>query len=73
MSLHSSTFEYLKPTDEQLKQMEEARQRAFVYATAMDALLPEGPDKTYFMRKFREVATWANITLTRLPDGSPRT
>ncbi len=70
--MHISTFEYLKPTEEQIKQMEEARQRAFVYANAMEALLPDGPDKTYMLRKFREVATWANIALTRQPDGSPR-
>ena len=71
--MHSSTFEYLKPTDDQIKQMEEARQRAFVYANAIEALLPDGPDKTYILRKFREVAMWFNITITRLPDGSPRT
>lgn len=68
-----STFEYLKPNDEQLKQMEEARQRAFVYANAMQALLPDGPDKTYLLRKFREVAMWANICISRNADGSPRT
>ena len=70
--MHVSTFEYLKPSEEQIKQMEEARQRAFVYANAMEALLPEGPDKTYILRKFREVAMWVNIALTRQPDGSPR-
>ena len=70
--MHASTFEYLKPTDEQLKAMEEARQRAFVYANALDALLPEGPDKTYAMRKLREVAMWVNVAITRQPDGSPR-
>jgi hypothetical protein len=71
--MRQSTFEYLKPTTDQLKQMEEARQRAFVYANAMQALLPEGPDKTYLLRKFREVAMWANICISRNADGSPRT
>jgi len=71
--MHISTFEYLKPSEDQLKQMEEARQRAFVYANAMEALLPDGPDKTFILRKFREVAMWANIAITRNPDGSPRT
>jgi hypothetical protein len=70
--MHISTFEYLKPTEDQLKTMEEARQRAFVYATAIEALIPDGPDKTYMLRKFREVAMWANIAITRQPDGSPR-
>jgi len=70
--MHISTFEYLKPTEDQLKQMEEARQRAFAYANAIEALLPEGPDKTYALRKFREVTMWINVALTRNPDGSPR-
>lgn len=70
--MHLSTFEYLKPTDEQIKQMEEAGQRAFVYNNAIEALLPDGPDKTYILRKFREVAMWANISITRLPNGTPR-
>ena len=38
-----------------------------------EALIPDGPDKTYMLRKFREVAMWANIAITRNPDGSPRT
>ncbi len=70
--MHISTFEYLKPTEDQIKQMAEARQRAIVYENAMSALLLDGPDKTYLLRKFREVAMWANIAITRLPDGSPR-
>lgn len=39
---------------------------------AVDALLPDGPDKTYALRKHREVAMWTNIAITRQPDGSPR-
>ena len=34
--------------------------------------LPEGPDKTYLIRKLREVAMWAIVCVTRLPDGTPR-
>lgn len=70
--MHISTFEYRRATDEQIKTMEEARQCAFVYANAIEALIPDGPDKTYMLRKFREVAMWANIAITRNPDGSPR-
>jgi hypothetical protein len=70
--MHYSTFEYLKPTDEQLKVMEEARDAAKVYAAALDQYLPDGNDKTYALRKFREVAMWANIAITRQADGSPR-
>lgn len=70
--MHRSTFDYLKPTDEQANAMADARGAARAYAEALGALLPDGPDKTYALRKLREVAMWANIAITRQPDGSPR-
>lgn len=70
--LHESTFEYLKPTDEQIEQMKIVREAARVYATVLDACLPEGPDKTFIMRNHRSNAMWANVAITRLPDGTPR-
>jgi hypothetical protein len=73
MSLHESTFEYLKPTDEQVEQMAQVRQAAKVYAEALDAILPEGPDKTFVLRNHRSNAMWANVAITRQPDGTPRT
>lgn len=73
MSLHPSTFEYLKPTEDQLEAMAAMRFAAFDYACKLGALVPEGPDKTYALRKLREVAVWVNIALTRHADGSPRT
>ena len=72
MSLHKSAFEYLKPTDDQIKHMEICREAAGTYATYLEASLPEGPDKTYVMRKLREVAMWVNVAITRQPDGAPR-
>lgn len=73
MALHKDTFGYLQPTGGQVRVMEDLRHRAFVYATALDAALVDGPDKTYLLRKLREVAMWANIAITRNADGSPRT
>lgn len=73
MSLHASTFEYLKPTDEQMTTMAEAREAFARFTQHIDPLLPEGPDKTYVMRQLRGCAMWANICITRNPDGSPRT
>jgi len=73
MSLHPNTFEYLKPTDEQISDMAVLRAAAKTYAEALDNLLPEGPDKTYVLRKHRENAMWANVALIRQPDGTPRT
>lgn len=71
--MHETTYEYLKPTDEQFAKMSRVRAAAADYSRVLEAEIPEGPDKTYMIRKFREVAMWANIAITRLPDGSPRT
>ena len=70
--MHPSTFEYLQPTDVQRRAMEDARAAAHGYARALEALVPDGPDKTYLLRKLREVAMWANVAITRNPDGTPR-
>lgn len=72
MPLHASTFEYLKPTDAQIEQMAKVRTAAKVYCDALDATLPEGPDKTFIIRAHRSNAMWANVAITRLPDGTPR-
>ena len=70
--LHPSTFEYLKPTEKQLETMARVRQAAKEYNDILDALLPDGPDKTFVIRAHRSNAMWANVAITRLPDGTPR-
>jgi hypothetical protein len=72
MSLHPSTFEFLKPSDEQIAQMAEVRKAAAEYAAILDRALPEGPDKTFILRTHRSNAMWANVAITRQPDGTPR-
>jgi hypothetical protein len=72
MTLSDKTFGYLKPTDDQSADMEEAREAARVYAGVIEVVLPDGPDKTYVLRKLREVAMWVNVAITREADGSPR-
>lgn len=72
MTLHASTFDYLNPTEDQKSKMVAARSAAKVYAEVLQHVVPDGPDKTYVLRKLREVAAWANIAITRNPDGSPR-
>jgi hypothetical protein len=71
-ALHDSTFDYLKPTEKQMHDMEQARAAAATYADVLEELLPPGPDKTYALRKVREVAMWANVAITREADGAPR-
>jgi hypothetical protein len=71
--MHTSTFEYLKPTDDQLASMARVR-AAFADLNGIIAgELPAGPDTTYVVRQLRDCAMWANISITRHPDGSPRT
>jgi hypothetical protein len=71
--MHPSTFEYLKPTDGQMTMMAEARAAAAIYANTISGLIPDGPDKTYIVRRIRETAMWINVAITREADGSPRT
>ena len=42
------------------------------YSKILEAALPNGPDKTYILRKLRELSMWCNVSITRQPDGSPR-
>lgn len=71
--MHDSTFEYLKPTDEQMGHMATARAAFADLHGVLAGVLPPGPDATYVVRKLRECAMWANVAITRHPDGSPRT
>ena len=72
MSLHHSTFEYLKPRDGQIEAMNALRLATKQYAELLDNALDDGPDKTYILRRVRETAMWINVCLTRNTDGSPR-
>lgn len=67
-----STFEYLKPTDEQIATMARVREAAKIFADVIAKELPEGPDKTFIFRNHRTTAMWANVAITRQADGSPR-
>jgi len=66
-------FDYLKPTERQMAQMAALRSAARMYFIVLERSLPDGPDKTYTLRKLREVAMWANVAITRQADGTPRT
>lgn len=72
MTMHPKTFDYLSPSQAQMTQMEEMRAAAKAYSDKIEAVVPDGPDRTYIIRKLREVSMWINIALTRQPDGSPR-
>ncbi len=70
--MHASTFQYMKPNDAQMDKMSVLRDAAAEYADILEKELPDGPDKTFILRSHRSVAMWANVAVTRNPDGSPR-
>ena len=72
MPLHDSTFQYLQPSDAQMTAMATMQDASKIYADCIELIVPEGPDKTYILRKLREVGMWVNIAITRNSDGSPR-
>lgn len=71
-TLHPDTFAYLKPTDDQMLSMTTVRVAVARCARSLDQVLSGGPDKTYVLRMLRDVGMWANVAITRQPDGSPR-
>lgn len=71
-TLHESTFQYLNPTEQQKADMQSCRDASDAYAKAIDKYVPGSADKTYALRKLREVAVWVNVAVTRNQDGSPR-
>jgi hypothetical protein len=70
--MHESTFEYLMPTEDQKQRMHRMRGAFGLLLGEVLANVPDGPDKTYLIRKLRECGMWANVAITRQPDGSPR-
>jgi hypothetical protein len=70
--MDSDVFNYLEPSEQQKQDMATLRGAAATYAQALETALPAGADKTYLLRKLREVAMWANVAVTRREDGSPR-
>ncbi len=71
--MHETTFLYLKPTDAQIETMARMRETFAVCTECIETHVPEGPDRTYLLRKLREVSMWCNVAITRHADGSPRT
>lgn len=70
--MHPSTYEYVKPTVDQTERMARVRAAAKAFNDVLEAELPDGPDKTFTIRAHRSNAIWANVAITRFPDGTPR-
>lgn len=72
MTMHSMTYAYLEPTEEQVEVTNRLRAAAKMYNDVLEEALPDGPDKTFVLRSLRTTAMWANVAVTRLSDGTPR-
>jgi len=70
--LHRTTFAAVTPSDSQKRDMEIVREAFATLAAAVLKTVPNGPDRTYLIRQLRECCMWANVAITRHPDGSPR-
>jgi hypothetical protein len=70
--MNPETYQYVKPTDSQLASMQRLRDAADAYSQMLETELPDGPDKTFCIRNHRTTSMWANVAITRQPDGSPR-
>lgn len=70
--MHPGTFDYLKPTDGQVKTMQTVREGYAALCRLVDTNCPAGADKDHAIRILRESAMWANICITRESDGTPR-
>jgi hypothetical protein len=72
LMVHPNTFEYYKPTEQQIEKMEMLRKAAKDYAYLLEENLNTGPDKTFVLRSLRTLAMWVNVCVTRDTDGQPR-
>jgi hypothetical protein len=70
--MHFSTYDYLKPTDEQIAKLARLRAASKAYSDVLEDELPTGPDTTFVLRSHRTTAMWANVAVTRFHDGTPR-
>src|SRR5260221_14794289 len=59
--MHSSTYEFLKPTEAQIERMARVRAAAKAYSDVLEAELPVGADKDHVIRTHRSNAMWANV------------
>lgn len=72
MALHPTLFQYLKPTDRQVEEMAVCRNAVAGCAGILDSVIPNGADKDRVLTLLREAGMWANVAITREPDGTPR-
>ncbi len=61
-----SVYDYHKPTDDQIRQMELVRQEFKVLTAKLDSMLPPGRYKSMVMTDLEAAAVWCNKSLTHV-------
>jgi len=67
-----NTFEYLKPTDDQVERMALLRKAFTDLLVLIEGTVPAGADRTYAIRELRTVSMWLNVAITRNQEGGAR-
>lgn len=70
--MHPTTFDYLKPTPQQLHTMEGVRGAYKALFDLVEQAVPPGRYKALAISALEESAMWANKGITRDSDGTPR-
>ena len=69
---HPHVFTSVLPSEAQKARMDTMSTAFLGLLSYIHQHVPEGPDRTYVIRKVRETAMWCNVAIMRNPDGSPR-
>lgn len=72
MAMHETTFEYLKPSDEQISTMGDLREAFAELVEKIEAKVPESRYRSLAVTALEEAAMWVNKAITRHGDGKPR-
>lgn len=72
MTLHETTFNYLKPTDAQVETMDDFRKAFAELAEHIETDVPESRYRSLCITRLEEAAMWVNKAITRHGDGKPR-
>jgi len=70
--MDAATFEYLKPSDEQIERMALLRKAFTDLVVLIEGTVPASADRTYAIRELRTASMWLNVAITRNQEGGPR-
>ena len=69
--MHSSVFEYSKPSETQVERMDLLRQGYARMLHIIETVVPDGRYRALAITDLETSAMWANKAVTRLSDGTP--